>query len=110
MNDLMQSLRAAGFLSRQNAWLALGFTAQIMFAGRFLIQWLASERRGSSIIPVSFWYMSIGGSSLLFVYAVHLRDPVFILGQSMGLVVYVRNLVLIRRQARRAVPGGEGEG
>jgi lipid-A-disaccharide synthase-like uncharacterized protein len=77
-------------------WLCLGLSAQGLFSGRFLVQWIASERRKESIIPKAFWYLSIVGSSLLLIYALHKRDPVFILGQAGGLLVYVRNLMLLR--------------
>ncbi len=79
-------------------WLTVGFLGQAMFTARFLAQWLASERRRRSVVPVTFWWCSVGGGLLLLFYALHRRDPVFILGQSAGLVVYVRNLILIRRQ------------
>jgi lipid-A-disaccharide synthase-like uncharacterized protein len=84
-------------------WLTLGFVGQAVFTGRFLVQWIASEREGRSVVPVPFWILSIAGSILLLAYAVSRRDPVFVLGQSFGLVVYVRNLHLIRRE-RRVVP------
>ncbi len=80
-------------------WLALGFLAQALFAGRFVVQWIASERKGRSVVPVAFWYLSIAGSVMLLVYAIHRRDPVFILGQSTGVLIYGRNLHLIRRAA-----------
>lgn len=82
-------------------WLGLGFTAQFLFASRFIIQWIASERAGRSIIPVLFWYLSIVGGALLLLYAIWRRDPVFILGQSTGLLVYGRNLYLIHRERRK---------
>jgi lipid-A-disaccharide synthase-like uncharacterized protein len=75
-------------------WLVLGFVAQGLFSGRFIVQWIVSEKRKRSVIPKVFWYLSIGGSSLLLVYAVHRRDPVFVVGQASGLLVYVRNLML----------------
>ena len=65
---------------------------------RFLVQWMASERRGRSTIPIAFWYCSVAGGSLLLTYAVYRLDPVFIVGQAGGLLIYVRNLVLIRRR------------
>jgi lipid-A-disaccharide synthase-like uncharacterized protein len=83
-------------------WLAIGFLGQAVFTGRFLVQWIASERAGRSVVPVLFWFLSIAGSLLLLVYAVHRRDPVFMLGQSAGLLVYFRNLHLIRREDRAA--------
>lgn len=83
-------------------WLGLGLVGQVAFTGRFLVQWIASEREGRSVVPVLFWILSIAGSLLLFAYAVHRRDPVFVLGQSAGLLVYFRNLHLIRRERRGA--------
>jgi lipid-A-disaccharide synthase-like uncharacterized protein len=85
-------------------WLYLGFLGQFLFGLRFLVQWLASERKGESVIPVHFWYLSLIGSLILLTYAIVRRDPVFILGQSTGLFVYLRNLMLIYR--KRAVPAG----
>ena len=76
-------------------WVVLGFLGQAIFGGRFIIQWIASERRRESHIPIHFWWMSIIGGAITTVYAIHRRDPVFIVGQSAGLLVYVRNLMLI---------------
>jgi lipid-A-disaccharide synthase-like uncharacterized protein len=81
-------------------WLVLGFVAQALFSARFILQWIASERAGKSVMPVVFWYLSISGSVLLLAYAIHRQDPVFILGQSAGLIVYFRNLYLIGREKR----------
>lgn len=78
-------------------WLAVGFIGQTLFFGRFLLQWIHSERMGRSVIPVAFWYLSLAGGLLLLAYSVYRRDPVFILGQSAGSIVYVRNLMLIQR-------------
>jgi lipid-A-disaccharide synthase-like uncharacterized protein len=80
-----------------NFWVLLGFSGQALFGSRFLVQWLASERAGRSVIPRIFWYLSLLGGLILLGYAVHLRDPVFIVGQGGGLGVYVRNLMLLRR-------------
>lgn len=77
-------------------WLLVGFGGQALFMARFVIQWFASERQRKSVIPVSFWYFSILGALVLLVYAVHRRDPVFIAGQSLGVLIYLRNLHLIR--------------
>jgi len=77
-------------------WLALGFLGQAVFASRFIVQWIVSERKKRSTVPKIFWYLSLIGSSLLFIYAVHLKDPVFILGQSLNSVIYVRNLMLFK--------------
>jgi lipid-A-disaccharide synthase-like uncharacterized protein len=79
-------------------WLALGFTAQLLFSARFLVQWIASERVGRSVVPLAFWYLSIAGGGLLFIYAVWRKDPVFILGQATGMFIYSRNLYLISRE------------
>jgi len=81
-------------------WIGIGLFAQALFSARFLVQWLASERAKKSVMPILFWYFSIGGSTLLLAYAIHRRDPVFILGQSFGLVIYLRNLYLIKKEKR----------
>ena len=86
------------FVAQLDWWVALGFVAQALFSMRFLVQWIASERKKESVIPVSFWFFSIGGGLTLLVYAVYRLDPVFILGQGAGLFVYLRNLYLIRRK------------
>lgn len=76
-------------------WVVVGLIGQMCFFMRFFVQWIASEKRGESVIPVHFWYFSILGSLILLAYAIHKKDPVFILGQSMGSIIYIRNLVLI---------------
>ena len=81
-------------------WVLFGFGAQFLFFLRFFIQWVASERRGKSYIPVIFWWFSLGGGSMLFVYACQLGDPVFIAGQGLGCLIYIRNLMLIYRKRR----------
>jgi lipid-A-disaccharide synthase-like uncharacterized protein len=93
-----------GWSDIPNVWLIIGFAGQAAFSARFLVQWIVSEVRRESVIPVYFWYLSILGGAILLVYAIHRRDPVFVLGQGAGLVVYVRNLVLISR--RRKAPAG----
>ena len=80
--------------------LVLGFVAQGMFSARFLVQWLASERAGKSIVPLSFWVLSVFGGALLLVYAILRKDPVFILGQAAGLVIYARNLYLLYKERK----------
>lgn len=92
--------------THESLWLALGFVGQLAFTGRFVLQWLYSEYKKRSIIPVSFWYLSIIGSALLLAYAIYRQDPVFIVGQSFGFIVYLRNLQLIARQkSRQEEPG-----
>ncbi len=86
-------------------WVMFGLSGQLLFMSRFIVQWIASERVGKSVMPVAFWYFSISGGIVLFCYAVYRQDPVFILGQSMGLVIYLRNLWLIRSERKRDVAG-----
>lgn len=90
-------------MTAEQIWLAVGFLGQACFSTRFLIQWIASERRKESVIPVYFWYFSIAGGLTLLTYAVYRLDPVFILGQGAGLFVYSRNLYLIHRRREPAV-------
>ena len=83
-------------------WNILGILGQALFGSRFLIQWFKSEMERKSIIPIAFWYCSLGGGILLLAYAIYREEPVFIAGQAMGLVVYARNLRLIFKERRRA--------
>jgi lipid-A-disaccharide synthase-like uncharacterized protein len=78
-------------------WLAFGMLGQTAFFSRFLVQWVASERAGRSYVPMAFWYLSLVGSVILLVYAIHRGEPIFLLGYLPNSVVYVRNLMLIRR-------------
>jgi lipid-A-disaccharide synthase-like uncharacterized protein len=80
--------------------LAVGFAGQAMFFMRFFVQWLYSEKHRRSLIPTAFWYFSLGGSCLLLTYAIIKKDPVFIVGQSTGFIIYTRNLALIRREQK----------
>jgi len=82
-------------------WLALGFAGQALFSARFLVQWLYSERHRRSVIPLAFWYFSLLGGATLFAYALHIGDPVFILGQSMGVLIYSRNLYFVHKERRQ---------
>lgn len=82
------------------AWVGFGLGGQLMFMARFLLQWLASERAGKSVVPTAFWWFSIAGAAILLTYAIYRADPVFILGQSLGFFIYVRNLMLIARERR----------
>ena len=85
-------------LSAQAAWLGVGFFGQALFSMRFLIQWISSERQRRSVMPLAFWFFSLAGGIVLLSYAIWRRDPVFIVGQAAGILVYSRNLMLIRRK------------
>lgn len=87
-------------------WVLFGFGAQAVFTARFIVQWIASERRRKSHVPIAFWYLSMAGAIMLFTYAVVWKhDPVVALGQTTGGIVYVRNLMLLRREKKHAQPG-----
>jgi len=86
-------------------WMGFGFLGQGIFFSRWLVQWLVSERNAESQIPVSFWYMSLVGSLMVLAYAIHRADLVFIVGQGVGTVVYVRNLILLHRAKKRVASG-----
>ena len=92
------------FVMQLDWWVALGFVAQGLFTMRFLVQWIASERAGRSVMPLAFWLFSIGGGVLLLVYALYRRDPVFIAGQGLGVFIYVRNLYFVLRERGAAAP------
>ena len=81
-----------------NTWLIIGFIGQALFSMRFIVQWIASEQKGESVIPTLFWYFSLAGGLTLLAYAIYKQDPVFILGQSAGAFIYIRNLFLIFRK------------
>ena len=81
----------------RNHWLLIGICGQLSFTARFVVQWLVSERRGKSVVPTSFWWLSLLGGSALLSYAISRRDPVITAGQAMGLIVYIRNLILVKR-------------
>ena len=105
MTDMLNSFVAYlhdVFIMQFDGWVVLGFVAQGFFTMRFVVQWIASERARKSVVPVAFWFFSIGGGALLLVYALYRRDPVFIAGQALGLVVYVRNLYFIILTGRQS--------
>ena len=83
-------------------WLAVGLIGQALFSARFIVQWLQSERIKKSVIPSAFWYFSMAGGITLLAYAIHRRDPVFIIGQGTGLIIYFRNLQFLWRDRRGA--------
>lgn len=84
-----------------DTWMIIGFVAQGMFFGRFFIQWIVSEYKGESTVPVAFWIFSVLGGGMLLLYAIHRKDPVFIFGQAGGLVIYFRNLMLIYQNKQK---------
>ena len=84
-------------MTQHDIWIGIGLLGQALFSARFLLQWLASERQGRSVVPHAFWWLSIAGGAMLLAYALWRRDPVFVLGQGLGLAVYLRNIALIRR-------------
>jgi lipid-A-disaccharide synthase-like uncharacterized protein len=94
-------------MNETTIWLIIGFLGQAMFTMRFLVQWISSERQRRSVIPAAFWYFSLAGGVVLLSYAIHRRDPVFILGQSAGAVIYLRNLYFIRRD--RSISPAQGK-
>ena len=87
-------------MTLDQAWLAFGLLGQFIFGARFIVQWISSERRRESHIPIQFWYLSLIGGAITAAYAIHRRDPVFVVGQLSGLIVYVRNLMLIHAHRR----------
>jgi lipid-A-disaccharide synthase-like uncharacterized protein len=99
VGDYLQNV----FVMQVNWWVLLGYAGQALFAMRFIVQWVASERVGRSVIPMAFWFFSLGGGVLLFAYALYIRDPVFIIGQGLGLFVYLRNLYFVVSE-RRTMP------
>jgi lipid-A-disaccharide synthase-like uncharacterized protein len=95
------------FIQQFDAWVVLGFIAQALFMMRFVVQWVASERAKRSVVPVAFWFFSLGGGALLLVYAIQREDPVFILGQGLGLFIYIRNLWLIANERKAMRVNGD---
>ncbi len=87
-------------MTQVNFWIIIGFVGQFLFGSRFFVQWIASEKRGESVIPEIFWYLSMAGSIILMVYAIYRRDPVFIVGQCSGLFIYARNIMLIYKKKK----------
>ena len=100
MNEFFSGISAyfANLTMTESIWLGIGFFGQALFFSRWLVQWIASERKAESQIPVAFWHMSLAGSLIVLSYAIHRHDPVFIIGQGTGTLVYLRNLMLIYRK------------
>jgi lipid-A-disaccharide synthase-like uncharacterized protein len=92
------------FLGNVELGILVGYFAQGMFAMRFVVQWIASERAGRSVVPTAFWVFSIGGGLMLLGYALYRKDPVFIIGQAFGVFVYLRNLQFVMRSGGQGAP------
>jgi lipid-A-disaccharide synthase-like uncharacterized protein len=88
------------FMSQLTLWALIGFFGQALFMMRFIVQWLASEREKKSVVPEVFWYFSLGGGLIVFAYAIHKQDIVFIFGQGLGVFIYLRNIYFIRTHRR----------
>ena len=103
MNDFFSDISTYFFELTliEGIWLGIGFFGQSLFFSRWIIQWIASERKAESQMPIAFWYMSLLGGLIVLAYAVHRRDPVFIAGQGIGVIVYLRNLMLIYKTRKR---------
>ena len=89
------------FIAKFDFWLVFGFAAQLAFAARFLVQWIASERAGKSVVPLAFWFFSIGGGLMTLIYGLVKREPVIIFGQLLSNIIYVRNVMLIFKSRQR---------
>jgi lipid-A-disaccharide synthase-like uncharacterized protein len=89
-------------MSTEWLWVGIGFLGQALFSARFIVQWLASERAKRSVMPTAFWFFSLGGGATLLAYALYRQDPVFVVGQAAGLLIYIRNLSLIRKERRQS--------
>ena len=89
------------FVAKFDFWLAFGLVAQLLFTARFLVQWISSERAGQSVMPMAFWFFSMGGGLMTLVYGIAKREPVIIIGQSLATIIYIRNIMLIVRNRGR---------
>lgn len=83
------------FVAKFDFWLAFGLIAQLFFTARFLVQWISSERAGQSVVPMAFWFFSMGGGVMTLIYGIAKREPIIILGQALATVIYIRNIMLI---------------
>ena len=91
------------FVAKFDFWLAFGLVAQLLFTARFLVQWISSERAGQSVVPMAFWFFSMGGGLMTLVYGIAKREPVIIIGQSLATIIYIRNIMLIVRNRGKRV-------
>lgn len=88
------------FVAKFDFWLAFGLVAQLLFTARFLVQWISSERAGKSVVPMAFWFFSMGGGAMTLIYGIAKREPVIIIGQGMATIIYLRNIMLILKDRR----------
>jgi lipid-A-disaccharide synthase-like uncharacterized protein len=89
------------FVAKFDFWLAFGLVAQLFFTARFLVQWISSERAGMSVVPMAFWFCSMGGGIMTLIYGIAKREPIIILGQALATIIYIRNIMLILKNRRR---------
>ena len=90
------------FVAKFDFWLAFGLVAQLLFTARFLVQWISSERAGRSVIPIAFWFFSMGGGIMTLIYGFVKREPVIIVGQGLSTIIYIRNIMLIMKERKQA--------
>ncbi len=90
------------FIAKFDFWLAFGLVAQLFFTARFLVQWISSERAGKSVIPMAFWFFSMGGGLMTLVYGIVKREPIIILGQALATIIYIRNIMLIVKNHKQS--------
>ena len=90
------------FVAKFDFWLAFGLGAQLLFTARFLVQWISSERAGQSVVPMAFWFFSMGGGLMTLIYGIAKREPVIIIGQSLATIIYIRNIMLIVKNRSQA--------
>jgi lipid-A-disaccharide synthase-like uncharacterized protein len=95
------------FVAKFDFWLLFGIVAQLLFAGRFLVQWIASERVGKSVIPFAFWLFSMGGGLMTLTYGLVKREPVIIFGQGLAVIIYIRNIMLIMKERKQPSSGAD---
>ncbi|HEX8663359.1 MAG TPA: lipid-A-disaccharide synthase N-terminal domain-containing protein [Beijerinckiaceae bacterium] len=98
------------FVARFDFWLLFGLVAQVLFGARFIVQWIASERAGKSVMPLAFWFFSMAGGVMTLVYGLVRREPVIIFGQGLAIVIYLRNLMLIFKERRQSAVGSRQSG
>ena len=108
IGEAVSSVFYDAFVAKFDFWLVFGVVAQLLFAARFLVQWISSERAGKSVIPFAFWIFSMGGGLMTLVYGIVKREPVIILGQGLATIIYVRNIMLIFRSGETGQRKGMG--